>query len=105
LATPLSALPTAVESGAIFMISETEIFEPQHYEAVRRPLLEAETLSIWCYTRPAIAGKSNVFGGRSALASSIAAQMVAFVASPQAIIPKNGVDRDLTDFDFVVLEP
>jgi hypothetical protein len=31
--------------------------------------------------------------------------MVAFLASPQAIIPKNGVDRDLTDFDFVVLEP
>jgi hypothetical protein len=31
--------------------------------------------------------------------------MVAFLASPQVIIPKNGVDRDLTDFDFVVLEP
>jgi hypothetical protein len=55
--------------------------------------------------RSSIAGRSNVFGGRSAPASSIAAQMVVFLASPQAIIPKNGVDRDLTDFDFFVLEP
>jgi hypothetical protein len=35
------------------MICETEIFEPQHYEAVGRPLLEAETLPLWCYTWPA----------------------------------------------------
>ena len=88
------------------MICETEIFEPQHYEAVRRPLLEAETLpSGATLGQPFIVGRSNAFGGRSAPASSIAAQMVAFLASPQAIIPKNGVDRDLTDFDFVVLEP
>ncbi len=26
------------------------IFAPEHYEAVRRPLLEAETLPPWCYT-------------------------------------------------------
>ncbi len=35
------------------MISEAELFRPQHYEAVRRPLLEAETLPTWCYTSPA----------------------------------------------------
>jgi choline monooxygenase len=35
------------------MISDAEIFKPQHYEAVRRPLLEAETLPVWCYTSPA----------------------------------------------------
>ena len=32
------------------MPSESEMFEPRHYEAVRRPLLEAETLPPWCYT-------------------------------------------------------
>lgn len=35
------------------MISESEMFNPEHYEATRRPLLEAETLPIWCYTSPA----------------------------------------------------
>ena len=35
------------------MVSDTEIFKPQYYEAVRRPLLEAETLPVWCYTSPA----------------------------------------------------
>lgn len=35
------------------MISEADIFDPKHYEAVRRPLLEAETLPAWCYTSPA----------------------------------------------------
>ena len=34
------------------MISESEMFNPEHYEATRRPLLEAETLPIWCYTSP-----------------------------------------------------
>jgi phenylpropionate dioxygenase-like ring-hydroxylating dioxygenase large terminal subunit len=35
------------------MIAETEIFDPRHYEAVRRPLLDAETLPVWCYTSDA----------------------------------------------------
>ena len=35
------------------MISEAEMFDPRHYEAVRRPLLEAETMPSWCYTAPA----------------------------------------------------
>jgi choline monooxygenase len=35
------------------MISETELFDPLHYEAVRRPLLDAETLPTWCYTSDA----------------------------------------------------
>jgi choline monooxygenase len=54
-AAPPGALPAAriVKSGAIIMISDTEIFKPRHYEAVRRPLLEAETLPVWCYTSPA----------------------------------------------------
>ncbi|MFI4986769.1 MAG: aromatic ring-hydroxylating dioxygenase subunit alpha [Alphaproteobacteria bacterium] len=30
--------------------SENEMFDPRHYEAVRRPLLDAETLPAWCYT-------------------------------------------------------
>ena len=32
------------------MIPNADMFDPKHYEAVRRPLLEAETLPIWCYT-------------------------------------------------------
>jgi choline monooxygenase len=32
------------------MITEAEIFDPRHYEAVRRPLLDAETMPVWCYT-------------------------------------------------------
>lgn len=32
------------------MIAEAEIFDPRHYEAVRRPLLDAETMPPWCYT-------------------------------------------------------
>jgi phenylpropionate dioxygenase-like ring-hydroxylating dioxygenase large terminal subunit len=32
------------------MPSAEEIFAPQHYTGVRRPLLEAETLPPWCYT-------------------------------------------------------
>jgi choline monooxygenase len=35
------------------MIAETEMFDPRHYEAVRRPLLDAETMPTWCYTSPA----------------------------------------------------
>jgi choline monooxygenase len=35
------------------MIAETELFDPRHYEAVRRPLLDAETLPPWCYTSEA----------------------------------------------------
>lgn len=27
-----------------------DLFHPRHYEAVRRPLLQAETLPTWCYT-------------------------------------------------------
>ncbi len=32
------------------MTPETDIFDPRHYEAVRRPLLDAETMPPWCYT-------------------------------------------------------
>jgi choline monooxygenase len=32
------------------MISEPDIFNPNLYEAVRKPLLEAETMPAWCYT-------------------------------------------------------
>jgi len=32
------------------MISDAELFDPRHYAAVRKPLLEAETLPPWCYT-------------------------------------------------------
>jgi phenylpropionate dioxygenase-like ring-hydroxylating dioxygenase large terminal subunit len=35
------------------MISESEVFDPRRYQAVRKPLLEAETLPAWCYTSPA----------------------------------------------------
>jgi len=35
------------------MIAQAEIFHPRHYEAVRRPLLDAETLPVWCYTSEA----------------------------------------------------
>jgi len=35
------------------MISETELFDPRHYKAVRRPLLDAETMPTWCYTSDA----------------------------------------------------
>jgi phenylpropionate dioxygenase-like ring-hydroxylating dioxygenase large terminal subunit len=32
------------------MQAPTDIFDPTHYAATRRPLLEAETLPPWCYT-------------------------------------------------------
>jgi choline monooxygenase len=35
------------------MIPESDLFNPAHYAAVRRPLLEAETMPAWCYTSPA----------------------------------------------------
>jgi phenylpropionate dioxygenase-like ring-hydroxylating dioxygenase large terminal subunit len=35
------------------MIPESQMFNPAHYAAVRRPLLEAETMPAWCYTSPA----------------------------------------------------
>ena len=35
------------------MASVRDIFDPAHYENVRRPLLEAETLPPWCYTSQA----------------------------------------------------
>ncbi|HLI10352.1 MAG TPA: aromatic ring-hydroxylating dioxygenase subunit alpha [Alphaproteobacteria bacterium] len=35
------------------MITEAEMFDPRHYAAVRRPLLDAETLPPWCYTSEA----------------------------------------------------
>jgi len=35
------------------MLSDAELFNPRHYEAVRRPLLDAETLPAWCYSSPA----------------------------------------------------
>lgn len=31
----------------------SDLFDPRHYEGVRRPLLEAETLPPWCYTSEA----------------------------------------------------
>lgn len=35
------------------MIAEATIFDLRHYEAVRRPLLDAETMRPWCYTSEA----------------------------------------------------
>ena len=35
------------------MMPVTEMFNPKHYEGVRKPLLEAETMPAWCYTSPA----------------------------------------------------
>jgi choline monooxygenase len=35
------------------MSAEAEIFDPRHYEAVRRPLLNAETMPPWVYTSEA----------------------------------------------------
>lgn len=32
------------------MLAEADIFNPAHYEGVRKPLLDAETLPSWCYT-------------------------------------------------------
>jgi choline monooxygenase len=34
------------------MIPESDLFNPEHYKAVRKPLLEAETMPAWCYTSP-----------------------------------------------------
>ncbi len=34
------------------MIPESELFDPRHYEGVRRPLLDAETMPAWTYTSP-----------------------------------------------------
>ena len=35
------------------MHAETDMFNPKLYSAVRKPLLDAETLPAWCYTSPA----------------------------------------------------
>lgn len=35
------------------MTVERDIFDPKHYEPVRRPLLDAETMPPWCYTSEA----------------------------------------------------
>src|SRR5213080_4354222 len=35
------------------MLADTELFNPHHYAAVRRPLLDAETMPAWCYTSDA----------------------------------------------------
>lgn len=35
------------------MLAEREMFDPKRYEAVRRPLLDAETMPPWCYTSEA----------------------------------------------------
>jgi choline monooxygenase len=35
------------------MLDKTDIFDPKLYAAVRRPLLEAETMPPWCYTSQA----------------------------------------------------
>jgi phenylpropionate dioxygenase-like ring-hydroxylating dioxygenase large terminal subunit len=35
----------------------SDIFHPRYYEAVRRPLLDAETLPPWCYTSGAFYGR------------------------------------------------
>jgi choline monooxygenase len=35
------------------MIAEAEMFDPRHYQAVRRPLLDAETMPTWVYTSEA----------------------------------------------------
>ena len=35
------------------MLAEADLFSPRHYEGVRRPLLDAETMPAWCYTSPA----------------------------------------------------
>jgi hypothetical protein len=32
------------------MIAKAAIFDPWHYEAVRCPLFDAETMPAWCYT-------------------------------------------------------
>src|SRR5262245_4999857 len=34
------------------MLAPADMFDPRHYAAVRRPLLDAETLPAWCYTSP-----------------------------------------------------
>lgn len=36
------------------MIADSEIFDSRHYEAVRRPLLDAETMPPWVYTSEAV---------------------------------------------------
>lgn len=35
------------------MIAEADLFNARHYQAVRRPLLDAETMPAWCYTSEA----------------------------------------------------
>jgi len=35
------------------MIAENELFDPRLYDLVRRPLLDAETMPVWCYTSEA----------------------------------------------------
>jgi phenylpropionate dioxygenase-like ring-hydroxylating dioxygenase large terminal subunit len=39
------------------MDTATDVFDPKLYDAVRRPLLDAETLPAWCYTSPAFYGR------------------------------------------------
>lgn len=39
------------------MIAEDDLFDPKHYAAVRRPLLDAETMPAWCYSSEAFYGR------------------------------------------------
>ena len=34
------------------MTRPVDLFDPEHYRGVRRPVGEAETLPAWCYTAP-----------------------------------------------------
>ncbi len=46
------------------MIPDSELFDPRHYEGVRRPLLDAETMPAWTYTSPAFYRRevARIFG-------------------------------------------
>lgn len=40
------------QSEVTDMIPQSDLFNPAHYKAVRKPLLEAQTMPAWCYTSP-----------------------------------------------------
>jgi phenylpropionate dioxygenase-like ring-hydroxylating dioxygenase large terminal subunit len=43
---------TSVKGEVTEMVPHSDLFNPAHYQSVRKPLLEAETMPGWCYTSP-----------------------------------------------------
>ena len=87
--------------GLGVMTAQFDLLDPGHYEAVRRPLLEAETLPAWCYTSEVFfrAEKERIFKrywsfvGRADELSSPGDFLCVDIASGPAVVLRGTDDR------------